>query len=317
MIINMKNCLPRIDMHAHYIPAAYRKMLDVRGMDKPDGFPLPKWDVSIQLERMDKLNISYAVLTTSSPHPHFGDRNECIKSVRASNEEGFGLAREYPDKICLFATLPLPEIDATVDEIEFCVKNGAQGFAMPTHAQGVYLGDERLDPVLELLNRHKSIVCIHPTTPSAIPPNVTTILPSPMMEFFFDTSRAVVNMILKGTVKKYPDIRYIVPHAGAVLPVLSDRIDMFSGVFSPVQKPDVFGDLKSFYYDISGVVVPKQLELLLSLADKGRLLYGSDGPYTPLDAGYMLAQALDETDKLTAPERDAIYIENAKKLLCI
>lgn len=49
-----------------------------------------------------------------------------------------------------------------------------------------------------------------------------------MMEFFFDTSRAAVNLIMSGTVSRYTNIQYLVPHCGAALPPLIDRFSNFA-----------------------------------------------------------------------------------------
>ena len=311
----MNHFKPRIDVHAHYIPEPYRKMLKSRGIDKPDGFPLPNWDLSIQLEHMDKLGIVFAALTISSPHPHYGDSKESIEVVRASNEDGFSMARKYPDKLGIFATLPLPEVEASVAEIEFAVKEGAVGFVMPTHAQGVYLGDKRLEPVFECLNKHKAVLCFHPTTPSAIPPNVLDIVPRPMLEFFFDTTRAISNMIVNGVVKRYPDIKYIIPHGGAVLPLMAQRMDSTISRFLAEENINIYDVLRSFYYDLAGFVVPNQLDILLKTTDISHLLYGTDAPHTTTENGIELAKALDSTDKLTDEQRNIIYMENAKRLL--
>jgi len=308
---------PRIDVHAHYIPGPYRKMLDSRGIDKPDGFPLPKWDLSWQLEHMDRIGIVFAALTISSPHPHYGDAKESIEVVRASNEDGFGMARKYPDKLGIMATLPLPEVGASIDEIDFAVKEGALGFVMPTHAQGVYLGDKRLDPVFERLNEHKAVLCFHPTTPSAIPPDVLTVIPSPMLEFFFDTTRAVANMIVNGVVKRYPDITYIIPHGGAVIPLMAHRMNSTITRFLADENIDIFEVLRSFYYDLAGFVVPNQLDILLKTTDISHLLYGTDGPHTTTENGVFLAKELDTTQKLTDEQRSAIYMENVKRLFAI
>ncbi len=45
-----------------------------------------------------------------------------------------------------------------------------------------------------------------------------------MMGFFFDTTRTVTNMILNGTLKRFPNIKFVIPHAGAFLTILADRI---------------------------------------------------------------------------------------------
>ena len=313
----MNSLMPRIDMHAHYIPNALQKLFDRRGINKPDGYPLPKWDLPIQFEYMDKLNIVFAALTISSPHPHFGDAQESIDAIHASNEEGLKMAREYPDKLGIIATLPLPEIEASIDEIEFALKEGALGFVMPSNAQGVYLGDERLDPVFERLNKHKALLTFHPTTPSAVPQNVLTDFPRPIFEFLFDTTRAVMNMIVNGVPDRYPDIKYVLPHGGAVLPMTPNRIKTNTDRFYPDKKMDIFASLRFFNYDLAGYVVPNQLGTLLRTTELSHLVYGADGPHTMINNALFCAKELDETDILTDEQRNIIYIENAKRLLGI
>ena len=308
---------PRIDIHAHYMPPAYRKLLGSRGIDRSDGVLLPQWDISIQLESMEKLNIRFAALTISSPHPHFGDGKESIECVRASNEEGLAISKKYPDKLGLIATLPLPEVDASLAEIDFAVERGVLGFVMPTHARGIYLGDEKFEPVFELLNKHKALLCVHPTTPSATPPNVLDKLPYATMEFMFDTARAVVNMIINGVIDRYPDIKFVIPHAGAVLLVLADRINNSISSFNADSKPDLYSNLRSLYYDIAGKSISYPLDILLKIIGIDHILYGSDRPFMPVTTVVGLAEELDHTDKITDADRTLIYYENAKKLLSL
>jgi len=292
-------------------------MLDTRGISKPDGTPLPSWDLPLQLEFMEKLEISFAALSISTPHPHFGDPGETIEVVRASNEEGLDLVKKHPGRFGLFATLPLPEIEASLDEIKFALRGGAIGVAMPTHAQGIYLGDEALEPVFALLNEHKAIICYHPTTPAAVPTGVLTALPSAMLEFFFDTTRAISNMIYNGVVTRYPDIKHLIPHGGALLPIMSRRLGSFLGRFSAEPKPDVPQILRSFYYDLAGFVVPDQLDVLLRTTDESHLLYGTDSPYGTIESCGILRKELEDTDILTETQREHIYYKNAKGLLSL
>ena len=102
-----------------------------------------------------------------------------------------------------------------------------------------------------------------------------------MIEFLFDTTRAVVNLILNGTVARYPDIDIIVPHAGATLPVIADRVAAFSRVFAPDPALDVLRDLGRLHFDLAGFPIPRQLDALLTITTLEHLHYGSDWPFTP------------------------------------
>ena len=70
----------------------------------------------------------------------------------------------------MLASLPLPEIECCGREVKYCRENlQVTGFALQTNSCGMYLGDTRLEPVMEVLNQSKELVLIHPTEPAAIP----------------------------------------------------------------------------------------------------------------------------------------------------
>ncbi|WP_052209631.1 amidohydrolase family protein [Kocuria sp. ZOR0020] len=103
--------------------------------------------------------------------------------------------------------MPLPEIDASLREIAHALDDrNADGFALLTHVQGVYLGDARLDPVMEELNRREAVVFVHPTSPAGCA-HVDMGRPAPLVEYLFDTKRAVINLVLTATLSRYPAIR--------------------------------------------------------------------------------------------------------------
>lgn len=316
--------ISKIDMHVHYLPQAYRKALLTRGEKKPDGYPTPEWNPEVHLEVMKHLGISTSMLSISSPHINFGDKNAAKILARKVNENGAKLVRKYPNQFGLLASLPLPDIGNSIEEIQYAMDVlHADGFALPTNTLGVYLGDPCLDPILEELNRYKAVVVLHPNRPGRVPENVLEGVPLPILEFLFDTTRTVANMILKGTLKRFTDIKFIIPHAGAFLPIFADRlaaaVKLLPTLFGDdikieEDRIDVYAALKELYYDVAGVCLPVQLSAFLQITDVDHLLYGSDYPYTPEFACITLADALDKTNLLTNEQRRAIYHDNALKL---
>ena len=307
----MKN---RIDVHTHYLPPAYYELLRKRELHVLDGgMAIPEWSAEKQLQNMEALSVDYAYLSISSPHLNFGDHAEAADAARACNEYGTDLMRKNPDKLAVMASLPLPGIEESLEEVRYCSQVlGIDRFCLMTNSCGVYLGDPILDPVMEELNKAHAIVGIHPTEPSSVPESCCEDLPFPLMEFFFDTSRAVVNMILHRIFQRYPDIRFIVPHAGAFLPVLSDRLAGVPAVVPKLKDVDFSNSLHGLYYDLAGVVMPKQFGILKQITDIDHLLYGSDSTFTPLPLCVKLAQEMD--DGLTKEESQRIYRDNAKVL---
>jgi predicted TIM-barrel fold metal-dependent hydrolase len=307
----------KIDMHVHYVPKAYRKaLLEHYGDKDPDGFPTPEWTPELHLEFMEKLGIATTMLSITSPHINFGDAAAAAALAREVNEDGAEVVRKYPGRFGLLASLPLPAVERSIAEIRYSLDAlQADGFTLPTNTRGVYLGDPSLDPVFTELNRRKAILVLHPNEPSAVPEHVLEKFPKPFMEFFFDTTRAVANMMVKGTLRRFPNIKIVVPHAGACLPVLADRWYGASQLMPLGESGvDVYGDLKRLYYDVAGACLPVQLAALLKLADAEHLVYGSDYPYTPEAGCIFLANAMDKTDIITERQRRAIYRDNALKL---
>ena len=131
------------------------------------------------------------------------------------------------------------------------------------------------------LDRRGARVLVHPTSPVVLGAHVASGGPRPMLEFLFDTTRAVVNLVLNGTVARHPNLRLIVPHAGATLPVIADRVAGFSLVLDIDPSVDVLRDLGGLHFDLAGMPIPRQLDALLALTTLDHLHYGSDFPFTP------------------------------------
>lgn len=121
-----------------------------------------------------------------------------------------------------------------------------------------------------------------------------------------------INMLKYHFFEKYPNIKVIIPHAGAFLGIVDDRIAQYA---QKVYQVDVYDVMRHVYFDVAGAVLPRQLPTLMSLAQPEHLLYGSDIPYTPLDGSRQLGHALTTTDLLTNEQKQAIFYDNAHRLL--
>lgn len=288
-----------IDVHAHFIPEAYRTAAVAAGHGQPDGMPgFPGWNATAMLETMDRLAIQKAYLSISSPGVHFGDDKAAYDLAMSVNDEGAKLKATHPDRFGHFGSLPLPNVSGALAETAriFDVL-GSDGVIIESNSGGIYPGDRIFEPVFEELNRRQAVVLLHPTSPdcpACIRPSVA--LPRPALEFMFETARAVTNLLLSGTLTRFPSIRFIIPHAGATLPVLVDRVAMVAGIIpdlTSVKPETIFAELSKLYFDLAGAPVPRLLPALRSFADPSRLLYGSDWPFTPEPAVAYLRKQLE------------------------
>lgn len=308
----------RIDVHAHFLPDYYRTILADEGFIHPDGVPeVPKWSEAAALETMDELGVATAMLSISSPGVHFGDDTAARGLARRCNQTGAELARRRPDRFGVFAALPLPDIDGAIEEVAHAFDVlGADGICMETNHNGLYPGDDRLEPLYRELNRRRAVVFLHPTSPSCAGCGALALgYPRPMLEFMFETTRSVSHLILSGATQRHPDIRFIVPHAGAALPVLASRIEAQIPMYSEnASVPDFKGEMRKFHYDLAGAPLPELLAALREIVAVDQLLYGSDWPFTSRASAIELAHKLDVTPLLDAHDHQAAMLGNALKL---
>lgn len=310
----------KVDFHSHYLSKTYYDYLEKYEAEKPDGFPTPKWSVESHLSLMNQLGIAFAFLSVSSPNLSKADKDTQIKMVRQINMEGAEIVRQYPERFGLFANLPLPHTQEAVEEARFCIEElKADGFGLSTHYAGVYLGDERYEDLMEYLDSIGAVVAVHPVKPAGLPKGINGELPIPAMEFFMDTTRTFTHMVLHNIFGKYPNIKWIFPHAGAFIPILSDRISGFAMQFkNDLSEPvplDFKADMKHVYFDVAGFPVNKQLHDLLLDVSVENLLYGSDAPYTPNIACLAQAGGLETVSMLNRNDKENLFTGNAVRLV--
>ena len=123
--------------------------------------------------------------------------------------------------------------------------------------------------------------------------------------------------MVAGVLQRHWNLRFIVPHAGAALPVLMNRVNLALPLLALPGNPPVptlKKAMRELHFDLAGVPIPAQLRALLEVADESRLHYGSNYPYTPAAACERLMQALETTPALDDRLRAGIWRDNAKRL---
>ncbi len=309
-----------IDIHAHYLSDEYRAALLRHGSSgtESDGLPAPAWSVEAHFEMMSNLNIERAFLSLASPHSSFGDPIETVELTREINEYGAALVKRYPERFGLFATLPLPTVEQSLTEIDYAFDRlNADGIKLPTNADGIYLTDPRFEPIFDALNRRRAIVVLHPVRP-AVEQNLPRNTPAAVVDYLVETTRAVSDMIISGLTARHKNIRWIIPHGGALLPSLVDRLSGFTPLLkvkANADLPDIRAEFAKLYYDVAGFAVPNQLLGLLQMTGVRHILYGSDYPYAfpNFIAGEM--QKLLSTEILSGAQRRKILFDNATELI--
>jgi len=286
----------RIDVQHHFLPEAY---IDAVGKERIADTIVsnrcPQWTADISLAAMARNGITQAILSLAAPGFHFDRPADAAALTRLCNDEASALRTAHPDSFGFFASLPLPHIDESLREAERALTSlEADGFCLLTNYGGAYLGDAAIAPVLEFLDAHGAVVFVHPADLHGERP--LRHIPAATLEFPFETTRAITNLLFSGQMARLPDLRMIFSHAGGTIPFLAGRIARLE------RRPDLarhvpggaLAMMKRFHYDIALSAGPQTLGPLLDFVPANQVLFASDFPFAGEDTMAATARLLVE-----------------------
>ena len=293
----------RIDVHHHVVPPKYAD----------DSMPVQLPDADEQLGSMDSWHIR-AAITSLTPRVVLKNLNRLRGVARDCNEFQAERVRDYAARFGAFALLPLPDVDGALEEIGYALDVlRLDGIGLFSSVTDRYLGDPQFDAVFDELNRRSAVVFIHPTHCEA-PEHARLHAPPFVVEYVFDTTRAMVNLIYTGTLKRCPKIRFIVAHGGGTLPFLAQRVVMMEGHRGAKNVTGVLLALQSLYYEIASTTSRYALRSLQELVGPTNILWGSDLPFV---YGARLKEEVEHWqhyDGFDSAGRAAVEAENAQRL---
>lgn len=304
----------RIDVHHHMLPPEYVNLTRERINEVVSGLAsVLAWTPEVTLEQMEQHGVASAILSLPVPGAWYEGKEKSRKLARISNEYGARMTQDYPGRFGVFAAVPLPDVEGSLKEIEHAFDElGADGVYLQTSYDDKWPGDPAFAPVFDELNRRKAVVFVHPTEPVCCA-NLIPGIPSNVVEFVFDTTRAIVSFLANGTFARCPDIRFIFCHSGGTMPVLAARINGFFQARAELaaKVPNgVMHELKRQYYDVANATNPSSLAALMKLIPTSQIVWGSDFPYRAVAP---TANGWDNYE--VSPEvKSAVNRENALKL---
>jgi 6-methylsalicylate decarboxylase len=313
------NGVPKVDLHHHFFDPGPLKPFMSR---YPTPKPILAYTAAQSIAAMDEAGVETALL--SSPVP-FGEDpalfRDAVATARKLNEFGAEMVSDRKGRFGLFAVLPLPQIDASLREIDYAFAVlKADGVGVNTSYGNRWLGDPAFQPVLDELNRRTAVVHVHPQ----VAPCCENLIPDtdPMrIEFNTDTSRAIWTMIkdsdsTPSVASRYPNIRFVWSHAGGTLIGLVGRFltreKSSAEALRHRPKPNSrLYHLRRFYYDTAASYNPVEMQALKMLVGARQIVFGSDFPMAPIPA---VTSGLDQCG-FDEQELRQVYRENALSIL--
>ena len=298
----------RIDVHHHIVSPGF--VAELRARLQP---PTLNWTPERSIEDMDRAGVATAITSVTTPGVWIGDDAQGARLARESNDYAARLRSDFPGRFGIFAAVPLPLVEASLAEIAYALDTlAADGIALFTSYRDKWLGDPAFDPVMAELDRRGAVVFVHPEAPlccRGLLPGVHEYV----LEYGFDTTRAITNLLFRGAAYRYRNIRWIFSHGGGTTPFLADRLVRAHLVNKALAQhvPDgVMAELTRFHYDVAQIG-DAALAALTRLVPVSQILWGTDFPFRN---GSDYVEALNAFGFSEADLR-AIDRENALRLL--
>src|ERR1700749_1629574 len=294
-----------IDTHHHMLPEFFFEATNEKANPVGGLKPQP-WTIEGSLAFMDELEIDIAVTSISTPGIELQDRLASRKLARKCNDFAAMLVAKHPKRFGALASVPMPNVDDAIEEICYALDVlKLDGVVLFTNAQGIYLGDKRMKPLFQELQRRKATVFIHPNS-SPDPVAHALGLTDNLIDFPGDTTRAIAQLHYGGTFAETPDVKYVFSHAGGTAPYLAGR-------FAIVDEMKVMGDssatgttaetFRRLYWDTALAWTDPVMNTLRNIAGMNKVVFGTDYPYVRKDLAIKGKLKIKSNPDLSAEEK--------------
>jgi 6-methylsalicylate decarboxylase len=263
----------RIDVHYHGNSPGFIAAIKAHNTGQT---ALMNWTPAKALEDMDRDGVATSIMSTSEPSVYFGDAAAARALARECNDYAARLVADHPARFGMFATLPLPDVDGTLREIEYAFDTlKADGVCFMSSYEGKYLGDPMFAPVMDELHRRKAVAYTHPFRGAMI-----NILPDNRalgITLSTETTVTIQSILYTGTATRCPDIRFIWSHGGGTAPYITGRLGAAIG---PDGKPNAnLAAMQKFYYDTAQAFNEYTLPTFTKVVPMSHMLFGTDYPF--------------------------------------
>jgi len=241
-------------------------------------------------------------------------RERLVAINRECNDYGARMVADHGRRFGLFASLPLPAVDASLREIAYALETlHADGIGLLTSYGDCWLGDPAFAAVFDELERRSAVAYVHPTVPDCCR-NLLPGIADWVLEFPVDTTRAIASLLFSGTFARCPNIRFVFAHVGGILPLVAQHLVRAAQVdptLAAKVPQGVRAQLRSLHYDTALRMHPVGMMSALQLVDASQLLLGTDAPLRKSTG--QLAEL--HAQNLSMDVLRQIEVENARRLL--
>jgi aminocarboxymuconate-semialdehyde decarboxylase len=325
----------KIDIAAHITPQKYvdavRKYMPEAMKDLLESTPTIV-DLDSRFRIMDKYPDMVQVLTIAGPlgGPHSAQLNQ-VEITKIANEALAELVLLYPDRfVAAVAVLPLNDMDAALTELDRAIKDlKLRGILVNASYINKPLDSAEFMPLYQKMSDYDLPIWIHPWRP----PYVSDYADEKMSMYRiwhvwgwpYETTAAMARLVFSGVMEKFPKLKVITHHCGAMVPFFEQRIvsnyDYFEKRLNEDCKAGLTKDpldyFRMYYGDTAVSGSTPALMCGYAFFGAEHMLFGTDMPHD-MELGDMnISDTIRSIDDMEIPEEDKkkIFEDNARNLL--
>ncbi len=324
----------KIDMFCHILPQRYKEALF--GKAKPcyyieaDAGRPALFDLDLRFKMLDKFEGLQQVLTIGPPPLEYAfSPQDAVDLARKANDEMAELVAKYPERfVAGVACLPLNDIDASLRETDRAIKElNLKGIQMFSSVNGRPLDHPEFLGIYEKMAGYDLPIWLHPARDANVPdyPGEASSKYALFLSFGwpYETTLAMARLVFSGILEKYPALKCVSHHCGAMIPFFSRRVPLLAQIAHPgevmkMTRPplDYF---RRFYADtVLGGNTPA-LMCGYDFFGADHMVFGTDYPYPGgSEQGEMvLGAVIKSVDGMNIgdEEKAKIFSKNAKRIL--
>lgn len=297
----------KIDAFAHTLPVGLLKAIQAEVPDiieKNAFLQIPALtDLKIRRENYPAGVKQIISNVNLNPEDYFsGDKAADLCEL--GNDELLKLVQDNADIFeAAVAMVPMNNLPKAIEIIDQQVAKNFVGVQLFTRALGKSIADKVFEPVFAEMSKLDLPIFLHPVFDERKPDNNITF------SWEYELTQAMYQIVKAGYFEKYPNLKIIVHHAGAVVPFFAGRIKY-------TMSAQEASDFQKFYVDTAILGNPKALELAVDYFGPSHVLFGTDAPFAVMPSGATneVIQAID--DMQVAPDiKEDIYSNNILKLM--
>jgi predicted TIM-barrel fold metal-dependent hydrolase len=258
----------------------------------------PVVDLAIQFRLMNRYPDVLQMLTVANvPLEKFVSPHDAIELARIANDELADLVIKYPDKFFgAVACLPMNDMDAALEEVDRAItKLRLKGVQIYSRIKGEPLDTPKFKPLYEKMSEYDPPIWIHPTTNEKLDNDIG------IFSWPFETTSAMLRLVKSGIFAERPNIKFIIHHAGAMVPFFAERIKWVMSLV-PQPYPNIHEHFRKFYNDTAVYGNTSALMCAYDYFGADHLLFGTDAPLGPRWG--MVEDTIASIERMTIPDAD-------------